>query len=157
MAKRTADKWNSLTWRYKQRLESFGITRERYLAGDSLAPARGHARTPEHPERFYKHPERYEDYTPKRDLTQFMGPAGIELVFRNVHAKILSGIASFDIGRFDVTAVWERIAAASPETRSLMYRYSLAEYRAVARRQDARDMPEKIVIDGEYVNPFWYH
>lgn len=41
--------WDDLSNSYRGRLERAGFTRERYEAGESLARARGHAATPEHP------------------------------------------------------------------------------------------------------------
>ena len=62
-----ARNWESLSSDYRERLQRKGISRGEYESGASLAGARGHKATPEHPERAEKHPERYEAYIFKRD------------------------------------------------------------------------------------------
>jgi hypothetical protein len=66
MARRT---WNLLSANYRRRLERAGINRQRYDAGESLSKARGHAKTPERPERALKRPDRYPEYIRKRTRT----------------------------------------------------------------------------------------
>lgn len=46
MAGRTVGQWNDLSEAYRARLTRTGITREGYLAGDSLMAARGHTPAP---------------------------------------------------------------------------------------------------------------
>lgn len=58
--------WDTLSESYRKRLKGAGVTRRQYESGKSLAKARGHARTPEHPERARKHPEKYREYIKKR-------------------------------------------------------------------------------------------
>lgn len=54
--------WGRLTPAYRARLERRGITRSSYEAGVSLSAARGHAATPERPERASRNPDKYRDY-----------------------------------------------------------------------------------------------
>src|ERR1700678_3108251 len=58
--------WDALSAGYRKRLKSAGITRCQYESGVSLEKARGHARTPEHPERSSKNPTRYAAYEAKK-------------------------------------------------------------------------------------------
>lgn len=58
--------WDALKADYRQRLESKGITRERYDRGESLKAGRGHEHTPESPKRIPK--ERIVD----RDFGDYM-------------------------------------------------------------------------------------
>lgn len=55
-----AKPWGELSPAYRKRLERAGVK-----PGQSRAAARGHGKTPEHPERAEKHPERYPDYVQK--------------------------------------------------------------------------------------------
>ncbi len=45
-ARRSVSDWNRLTPTYRARLERAGVSRDRYLAGDSLQAARGHTPQP---------------------------------------------------------------------------------------------------------------
>lgn len=74
MARRT---WDLLSANYRRRLERNGVTRSAYESGASLSGARGHAKTPERPERARKHPEQYPEYTRKRQRTG--GPSGSDI------------------------------------------------------------------------------
>jgi hypothetical protein len=60
--------WNALSGAYRRRLEKAGVTRKAYESGGSLAKARGHAKTPERPERAEqpRNRERYKEYRQKR-------------------------------------------------------------------------------------------
>lgn len=64
MAKRRD--WEALSESYRRRLERGGITRSAYESGASLSAARGHAKTPEKPERVAKNPGKYADYTKRK-------------------------------------------------------------------------------------------
>jgi hypothetical protein len=59
--------WESLTPKYRARLSRGGVTKSKYESGASLAKARGHAATPEHPREAARHPERYREYNRKRE------------------------------------------------------------------------------------------
>ncbi len=67
MARQT---WNLLSANYRQRLEKAGINKQSYEQGVSLAKARGHAKTPEHPERAFKQPAKYPEYIRRRSRTK---------------------------------------------------------------------------------------
>lgn len=58
--------WDSLSPAYRARLSRGGVTRSKYESGASLARARGHGATPEHPRDARKNPERYREYNRKR-------------------------------------------------------------------------------------------
>lgn len=76
MAKRGL--WTALKESYRKRLEKNGITRRMYESGASLSKARGHGKTPEHPEDAYKgkNAEKYAEYR-----------------YRKAQRKIKTGIA----------------------------------------------------------------
>lgn len=63
MAKRRA--WNALSADYRARLQRNGITPAQYEAGESLKAARGHSKTPEHPQDAVKNPGRFSEYREK--------------------------------------------------------------------------------------------
>jgi hypothetical protein len=63
MGKRTP--WLQLKPEYRERLERKGITREQHESGVSLAGARGHANTPEHPREY--DPNKYQQYNAERN------------------------------------------------------------------------------------------
>jgi hypothetical protein len=54
--------WASLSVSYRERLARKGITPERHRAGESLSEARGHARTPEHPQQADRDAARFRDW-----------------------------------------------------------------------------------------------
>lgn len=54
--------WSQLSDTYRNRLVRTGITREIYTSGGSIEKARGHEKTPEHPERAESNPQKYGDY-----------------------------------------------------------------------------------------------
>jgi hypothetical protein len=58
--------WDSLSAGYRKRLQSAGITKRQYNSGVSLSKARGHANTPERPERAQKNPGKYQAYEAKK-------------------------------------------------------------------------------------------
>lgn len=58
--------WESLSPSYRARLERGGITPESYSQGVPLKGARGHAATPERPERAFRHPDLYPQYLRRR-------------------------------------------------------------------------------------------
>lgn len=58
--------WESLSPSYRSRLERSGISAESYSQGVSLKAARGHATTPERPERAFRHPDVYGQYLRRR-------------------------------------------------------------------------------------------
>ena len=64
--------WSSLSPAYRKRLAASGVTAREYNRGvipaGKRTKARGHAKTPEHPERAAKQPERYPEYVTKRKL-----------------------------------------------------------------------------------------
>lgn len=58
--------WEQLSSAYRARLTRAGITSDVYNAGGSLKAARGHATTPERPERAFRHPDLYSEYLRRR-------------------------------------------------------------------------------------------
>jgi len=58
--------WDSLSAMYRRRLEKNGIGRTSYQAGVPLSGARGHAGTPERPERAERKPDSYRGYLRRR-------------------------------------------------------------------------------------------
>lgn len=64
MANRRA--WESLSEPYRLRLQRKGVTEELYGSGASLKAARGHAVTPERPQRAFRNPDIYSDYLRRR-------------------------------------------------------------------------------------------
>src|ERR1700691_1717151 len=62
--------WNALKPNYRARLERGGITRNKYVAGESLSGSRGHSKTPEHGVKdAFKNPEKYKEYIKKKSPT----------------------------------------------------------------------------------------
>jgi hypothetical protein len=58
--------WETLSAKYRTRLEKGGITKAKYEAGESLKAARGHATTPENAREYHKNPERFKEYRQRR-------------------------------------------------------------------------------------------
>jgi hypothetical protein len=58
--------WESLSPSYRERLSRNGISKAAYEAGSPVTAARGHAKTPERPERAQRDPGRYPEYIQKR-------------------------------------------------------------------------------------------
>jgi len=155
MATRTLDKWNALRPAYRARLERAGITRERYLSGEPLSSARGHARTPERPERAERHPERYPEYTRAR-------PVPIE-TFRDQVGLYASGML-FNayrkgiITQLDLEEVARIVSVTPRRTLSMMLNAGLDDWRDYASRGDTF-MTVYYTLNGKRigVNPFFYH
>jgi hypothetical protein len=61
--------WESLSPSYRERLSRNGISKAAYESGAPVTAARGHAKTPERPERARKNPQRYPEYIQKRAKT----------------------------------------------------------------------------------------
>lgn len=79
--------WDSLNPTYRRRLERRGITGSGYESGASLAGARGHARTPERPDRADRRPD-YAAYRARRDKAM--------RVVTTEGVQVLSGMTSAD-------------------------------------------------------------
>jgi hypothetical protein len=58
--------WSSLTPAYRRRLERAGITPEQFAEGVSRKAARGHAMTPERPQRAFRNPDKFSEYLRRR-------------------------------------------------------------------------------------------
>jgi hypothetical protein len=58
--------WESLSPRYRERLERKGITPSMHAAGESIRAARGHERTPEHPREGVAKPQNFPDWFTNR-------------------------------------------------------------------------------------------
>lgn len=58
--------WESLSPAYRERLSRNGISKAAYETGSPVTAARGHAKTPERPERAAKNPQRYPEYIQKK-------------------------------------------------------------------------------------------
>lgn len=60
--------WNNLSPAYRARLQQAGITKGDYESGAPLAKARGHAKTPEHPQRAEtpNNRQKYKEYLQRR-------------------------------------------------------------------------------------------
>ena len=69
--------WQALTPTYRKRLERGGITRSDYESGSKVTSARGHARTPERPERAAKNPARYPTYLANRKAEDGKTPSAL--------------------------------------------------------------------------------
>ena len=61
--------WDNLSPKYRERLSRSGITKSQYESGASLSKARGHAQTPEHPNRANSKPE-YARYRNRKAMKQ---------------------------------------------------------------------------------------
>jgi hypothetical protein len=136
--------WDSLSPSYRARLSRGGITKARYERGDSLTAARGHSKTPEHPERAQKNPQRYRKYLQKRatpglttrDKAYYNFHRQLSHYFKYNDATVREGcynIMTIDEARWTITADVEEI------------------------RSRAGDRAWKQVFDGQFRNPWWYH
>jgi hypothetical protein len=161
MALRSAETWDALSSAYRKRLERSGITRERYLSGDPLTGARGHAKTPEHPERAYRKPGKYPEYVQKR--TGKAPPRFSDQVVTDRVKKILMDeFMAGRLERIDITTIAENVRMMDTQTRIEVMGMTGDEYRDRARAQvpkGKRKPPAWFYQDGTgtWVNPFWYH
>lgn len=160
--RKTVADWDRLSPAYKQRLLNHGYTLQDYLTGASRQSARGHARTPERPERAARNPARFPEYVAKR-VTDYS----------NLRQRILSKAEPYirmnAPRRFDIGEVEFNVDHASPDTLRLMDSITMEEwfvYASVAAG-GTRDEKQRILSGWEfayyddtsnsYVNPFWYH
>lgn len=159
MALRNRDTWNALSPRYKQRLARHGITEQRYLTGEPLTGARGHARTPEHPGRAT--PAKYPEYVSKRTGVPVHVPTNAELE-RHFRETLIQGFIAGDIERIDVTHLQEYLPLLNTQQRIEMMGTDLESWRDKARIQQpkGRKTPARkwfVRVGDHWENPFWYH
>ncbi|GAA0411809.1 hypothetical protein [Streptomyces luteireticuli] len=72
--------WDLLSDGYRKRLERGGITRAAYEQGKSLSRARGHAYTPERPERAAKNTHKYQRYLRARKDIRVVSRDGVVML-----------------------------------------------------------------------------
>jgi hypothetical protein len=146
-SRRSVERWEALQPSYRARLERSGISRHLYLSGLPLTGARGHARTPERPERAERQPAKYHEYI-QRQL-----PLDTQVVLDHVIDDVLSpGLRQ--IKSFDITTIERNIEASGPHIRRLMMRtQTMTEWQQLA----VSNSEYAVYIDGESINPFWYH
>ena len=152
-------RWKNLTPAYKKRLIRAGITREKYIRGESRSAARGHAATPERPSRATRNPEKYSGYLSKQNRIDRIGARNQE--FRR---QFDAG----DIRQLNVRNVAIHLSSLPDDAFNRIMGMSDAEWKEAASRGqlDANGQPRVpepapgvpwLVIDGDYTNPFWYH
>jgi hypothetical protein len=59
--------WDLLSDKYRSRLIKGGMTQARYEAGESLKAVRGHKATPENLKEAKRHPEKFKEYSERRN------------------------------------------------------------------------------------------
>lgn len=159
---RSAATWDALSAPYRRRLARAGITRARYLSGERLTGARGHAKTPERPERAVRHPERYPEYVQKREQVT----VNTNAVVAHVRKLLVDAAYAGRIDRLDLFAVEEQVRALSPVLQAELLTIRSADQwtrRGGYEGYQQPPMPAKwqrfIYQDakGRNVNPFWYH
>lgn len=141
--------WESLTPAYRQRLTRAGVTRAQYERGESLQAARGHAGTPERPERAVRHPGQYGDYLARRDrmVRRFM--ARKERLFSDVH--------KFNVRRAAQNALVNPITGQAP-TMQFMTRFLKMSAADVDRINWPKWNPLTESWDGDVIYAvLWYH
>jgi len=73
--------WDDLSPTYRRRLQKHGIGRASYQAGAPLSGARGHAVTPERPERAERKPDSYRGYLRRRGTgMRMVSTGGVQIV-----------------------------------------------------------------------------
>jgi hypothetical protein len=138
--------WDALSAGYRKRLQSAGITRRQYESGASLEKARGHAETPERPERAEKNPTKYAKYVAKKQ-------------------KIIDGIQEFKEAKWGHRPKWnkkrsEMAVKKDPGTgklrgiKDLNIIYAMC---GVAIVDTWMDWWAIVALDEDYENAFYYH
>lgn len=163
-----ARNWDALKPSYRRRLIRKGVTREDYESGVTLSAARGHGQTPERPERAYRNEqsrERYREYLGRR-----------QRVYDHVSGVLKEGVYRDVITRLDLERVGELIAHANGHALRVMSNITLPELQQEASMQTPRSLraryrdgyrstrsdglapaPWWVLMDGRWLNPFWYH
>lgn len=146
---RSSTKWDSLTPAYRQRLARAGITQRKYLAGDPLKAARGHARTPENRMEVVRHPERFGGYIEQLDGLR-------DAALTNLRRQIGYGFAEALVPRFDIFTIVQNLEVAPRDVLTAMRDADLATIQENARRQENKKL---YFIDGilKKRNLWWYH
>lgn len=157
MAYRTPETWNALSDAYRERLARKGITREIYLdKSQSLTGARGHGKTPEHPERAIRNPSRYPEYVAKRaDRTKQL--PSFDVVMRHVRKMFIDALNDGVIKRVDLHAVEQHVKALTPGRQARLLTMDIQEWRERASSKHEREGWEITLPDGERRNAFFYH
>jgi hypothetical protein len=99
----TARNWDALGRDQRRRYEKRGITRRDYEAGISLTVARGHGKTPEHPERAEKNPEKYPEYVTAESKAKRRER---DRLLRERKAKIIEFVFKWKRDEFGDTPKW---------------------------------------------------
>lgn len=163
---RSVAKWQSLSDDYRNRLERKGYTLTRYLQGENLSAGRGHAKTPERPERALKNPGHYPEYIAKH--APELGPSEptgtqFDLVWRHVRSMFIDALNAGTIDRVDLQLVKERISRLTPPQQAILLTYDIEKWQAAAQSQVRKGKRIGaaggmwIKLEREWDNPFWYH
>ena len=141
--------WDNLSAAYRKRLERGGINKRQYESGASLEKARGHGKTPEHPGRERKNPNKYREY-------------------RDKQRRLIDKIQAIKIDAFSDRIKWNeahsyKFAKVNPDTGNNRGVMELRELLAYITFWDDNDRPDDwhglVEIGGvdETETAFYYH
>lgn len=157
MARRgTVERWEALSPDYRARLESHGYTLSDYLNGVSREAARGHFKTPEHPNRAHRNPSRYSEYA-ERKRTRITETR--QSVSDRIIAEYRRMAGSGAIDKLDVATVRLYIENMKASTFERLRHMTMDDIQAAAQHRPYFDgiNDDDVLIDGLWINPFWYH
>lgn len=150
--------WDSLSPAYRARLSRGGVTRRQYESGASLAKARGHGATPEHPREAARHPEKYREYNRKREKPKGTpSPEDRAYELNSVRdAAYLNEVAKLgDYIKFNEPNVRARVYGGETSSGDDQPGMTLTEARWTARA-DAEELRSR--ASNQYKrNPWFYH
>lgn len=107
--------WADLSENQRKRYIRAGVTPEQHAAGVNLSAARGHARTPERPERATRNPDKYAGYLERRsDLVERV---------KSLKARIWGDRLQYKRGQESRKAVDVNPITNGPLDRKLAYRF----------------------------------
>jgi hypothetical protein len=148
--------WESLTPKYRARLSRGGVTRGQYESGASLAKARGHGATPEHPREAARHPERYREYNRKREPKP-RSPEDVAYTLNSARDAAFFNIAGRlgDYIKYRVESVSTRVYGGTLADGTEMPGMNLTQARWTAQA-DAEELRSR-ASDQYKRNPWFYH
>jgi hypothetical protein len=127
------------------------------MAGVSLSSARGHATTPERPERAFA-----EKNLSRREYEAYRGRSTQlrERATEHVTSVLIQGAVDRIVKRLDIERVEHMMSLASPIMLRQMLRMDLEDLQNMASFQaPPRGVVQDwfVIVNGHWINPFWYH
>ena len=147
--------WESLSGPYRKRLEKAGITRRDYESGASLQRARGHAETPEHPERLPPPPAAGANDKYKRSRDKIKRTIDyIQDFKRSKWAPPYRGVAPYNEKRSEMAVKKDPETGRHRGVKDLQFIKAMVD---IAKKDTWLGWHGIVALQPDYTNAFYYH